>query len=131
MTGCRAIDNDEVVVARHFELLELAEHHDVVDAGRGRGDDIDDSARCKPFRHTLEAVRIEVVGKGLGSSDREHLDRRIGEEVGDHGFAVKVNREDAKSCAGRRSRQYSRYRCLSDAALPSHYDKAGSAKELQ
>src|SRR4029077_3580095 len=30
--GGRAVDHDQVVVAALFELLDLAEHHDVVDA---------------------------------------------------------------------------------------------------
>ena len=43
--GGRAVDDDEVALAAALELLDLAEHDDVVDArGRG-GDDVDDAGR--------------------------------------------------------------------------------------
>ena len=41
MAGRRCVDDDEVGDAVAFELLDLAEHEDVTDAGDGGGDDVE------------------------------------------------------------------------------------------
>ena len=48
--GRRPVDHDQVVLAAAFELLQLAQHHDVVDAGCGGGHHVDHTAAGQALR---------------------------------------------------------------------------------
>ena len=49
--------------ARPLELLDLAEHDEVVDAGRGGADDVDHPTRRQPLGDPREAVVVEVLAR--------------------------------------------------------------------
>ena len=63
MAGGRTVDHDQVVVAAALELLDLAEHHDVVDARARRGDHVDDPAAGQTLGHPGQTVCVEVLAE--------------------------------------------------------------------
>ena len=78
VSGGRTVDHDQVPLPGSLELLDLAEHDDVVDAGRGGADDVDHAARCQPLGDPREAVLAEVLVERVAGGDRADLDARAG-----------------------------------------------------
>ena len=85
-----------VPIAAALELLDLAEHDDVVDARRSGGHDVDHPAADQPLGHPLEAVRVEVLGERVAGGDR--LRRHIADE---RRAAPACRRARPPACAGR------------------------------
>ncbi len=69
------VEQDQVDGARPFELLDLAEHEDVLDAGRRGGDHVERTASHEPVREPAHAVVDEVLEQGVGRGDRPGQDR--------------------------------------------------------
>ena len=129
MTGRRPVDDDQVVLAATFELLQLAQHHDVVDAGRGGGHDVDHTTAGQPFRDAAQAVVVEVLGQRGGRRQRQQLDV-VAHQRPQRGLAVELDDEHSKSLVDCRTRQNSSYRGLPHTALAGHDDQPGGAEEL-
>jgi len=130
VTRGRSVDHDEVVAAGLLQLLDLAQHDDVVDAGRRRGDHLDHPARGQAFGDATETVGLEILGQRRARRQRQALD--VGaDELGQRGLPVELDDEHTKSlflcCSG----QNCRYRCLPDATLAGNDGNVGIGQELQ
>ena len=125
MPGRRPVDHDQVVVAAPLELFDLAEHDDVVDARRCRGDHVDHAAawpaawrrdRGRGCRGIRRALRWRSVRDSWMSSPTRRGQRRL---------AVELDDQHTKSPIGCRTRQNRGYRGLPDAPLASHDGNLG------
>ena len=103
VAGGRAVDDDDVPLAAALELLDLAEHDDVVDARRGRGHDVDHAGRRQPLGDPPEAVLAEVLLEGGRRRDR--LARQAADQLGEDRLAVELDDEHALAGVGGRSGQ--------------------------
>ncbi len=129
VTGRRSVDDDQVVLAGAFELLDLAEHDDVVDPRRRRADDVDDTGAVQSLGDAGEAVVAEVLVERVGRRDRQHLD--VGQQLGQRRLAVEFDDQHAASGIRCGTGDHSRYRGLPHTALARHHDDAGSSQRLQ
>ena len=119
MTGGRTVDDDDVPLAAALELLDLAEHDDVVDARRGGGHDVDHAGRRQPAGDAPEAVLAQV---GLERRRRRRSPRTATSPTSSaqHRLAVELDGEHAQAGVGGRSGEDCRYRGLADAPLARH-----------
>ena len=129
MTGCGPVDDDVVVPTAALELLDLAEHDQVVDARAGRRDDVDDAARPQARRDRPQPVVVEVLRERRGGIEVHDLE--TGEELLERRLAVEFDDQHLPTRTGCRSRQNSGYRGLPDAPLAGHDGHAGVGDELQ
>ncbi len=130
MAGSGTVDDDQVVAAGLFELLDLAEHDDVVDAGRRRSHHFDHAARGQPFGDATETVDLEVFGQRRRGGERQTVDV-VADQRGQGGLAVELDDEHTKSPIGCRTSQNRGYRGLPDAPLASNDGNVGVGQELQ
>ena len=136
MAGGRAVDDDDVPVAAALELLDLAEHDDVVDAGRGRRHDVDHARRRQSAGHPPEPVLAQVRLQRHRAGDRprtgcEPTSLRPGgrpDELGQHRLAVQLDDQDPQPGVGRGAGEDCRYRGLADASLARHDRDAGGSE---
>ena len=153
MAGRRTVEHDQVSVAAPLELLHLAQHEDVLDAGRRRRDDVEHSGVGQPLRYPPQAVVVEVLDQCPARRDRptadpagalrsevvaehrlvvgEHIVGVATEQARQPGLALDVDDEHAQSGLGCRARQHSRYRCLPDTALAGNHQQPRGGEELQ
>ena len=124
-----AVDHDEVVLAGAFELLDLAEHDDVVDTGSGGTDHVDHTGAVEPLGDPGETVVAEVLVERLGRRDRQDLE--VGKQIGQRRLAIEFDDEDATPRIRCGTGDHSRYRGLSHTAFARHHDHAGSSQRLQ
>ena len=129
MPGRRAVDHDQVVVTGSFELLDLAEHDDVVDPGRRRPDDVDHPRAVQSLGDAGESVVAQVLVERVRRRDRQHLD--VGKEFGERRLPVEFDHQHAATRIRCGTGDHSRYRGLPHTALARHHDDAGSSQRLQ
>ena len=118
MAGGGAVDDDDVPVPAAFELLDLAEHDDVVDAGRRGGDDVDHAGRRQPLGDPTEAVFAQVLLERGRRRDLLAVD--VADEVAQHGLAVELDDEHAVPGRGGGTGENGRYRGLADTPFAGH-----------
>ena len=85
VAGGGRVEHDQVGRAGPLELLDLAEHEDVLDAGRGGGDDVERAARCTSrLRDPAHAVVLEVLEQRVVGRERPgpHVGRAAGPPPG-------------------------------------------------
>ncbi|MEZ5250795.1 MAG: hypothetical protein R2713_16775 [Ilumatobacteraceae bacterium] len=128
MPGGRPVDDHQIVLAAAFELLQFAEHHDVVDPRRRRRHHVDDAAGGEPLRDPLHPVRLEILGEGVGCGERQV--RQVAHQIGELRLAVEIDREHPQPGVECSARQNCRYRGLPDPALAGHDDQPGGGQEL-
>ena len=75
MAGRGRVEKDQVDLARSFELLDLAEHEDVLDARRRGGDDVERAAPHEAVREPAHPVVVEVLEQGVVGRERPGQDR--------------------------------------------------------
>ena len=150
VAGGRRVEDDEVGGAvgasRPLELLDLAEHEDVADAGHGGGDHVERAGGHQPLREPPEAVLAEVleervVGGERAGPDRPRAPRRRGQlhlVVGERihvehrrqpALALDLDDEGGQAGPGRGAGEHGRHRRFADAALARHDDDTGSREE--
>jgi len=101
-----------------LQLLDLAEHDDVVDARGGGGDHVDDAGRRQALGDPPEPVLAQVLGERLRC--RDLLVREGAGQLPQHRLAVELDDQHPVPRSGGRVRQDGRYRGLSHATLPGH-----------
>ena len=129
MTGRRAVDHDEVVGTRSLELLDLAEHHDVVDPGRGRADHVDHAGSIQSFGDPGEPVVAEVLVEGVGCGNRHHLE--VGDQFRQGRLAVEFDDQHTQTLPRCGAGDDSRYRGLPHTPLARHHDDSSGGQRLQ
>ena len=100
MPGGRAVDDDDVPVPAALELLDLAQHDDVVDARRRRGHDVD-----HPGGRRRLATRPKPCSRRYSSSasgGRDRVARRGRCDAGRRGPACRRARRRARAVRRRR-----------------------------
>ncbi len=90
---CRAVDDDGVPVATALELLDLAQHHDVVDTRCGGAYNLDHAARRETLGGAGEPVIAEVLVERGGCIDR--LERETRDQLVERRLAVELDDEHA------------------------------------
>ena len=127
-----AVDHDEVVLARPFVLLDLAEHDDVVDARSGRADHVDHAGPVEALGDPAESVVVQVLLERIGRrqvDDRERVTVAVGEQLVQCRLAVQFDHEDTSPGSGCRTGDDCRYRCLPHTTLPGdHHDVRGGQR---
>ena len=116
MTGGRTVDHDRVPLTAAFELLDLAEYHEVVDPRGGGGNDVDDPGGGEPLGHATETVLAEVLLEG--ERRRQGEQRHVADEFGEGRLAIQFDGDDAAAGVGGRAGEKRRYRGLADSPLP-------------
>src|SRR5581483_8794291 len=72
--GGRGVDHDHVRDLVAFELLDLAEDEDVLDAGHGGGDDVHQAGPGEALRDAAHPVGVEVLDEGVVRCQRPGTD---------------------------------------------------------
>ena len=80
MAGGGGVEDDQVAVAGPLELLDLAQHEDVLDAGRGGGHDVERPGGHQAPGDPAHAVVLEVLEQGVVGGERAgpHVGRALG-----------------------------------------------------
>ena len=127
MPGRRPIHDDDVPFTAALELLDLAEHDDVMDAWSGGRHDVDHPGSREPLGDAPEPVIAEVLLQGLGGGDL--LARELAEQLRQHRLAVELDGEHALTGIRGRPGQDRRYRGLADPSLPRHDRHSGGGQQ--
>ena len=118
VTGGRAVDDDRVPVAAALELLDLAEHDEVVDARGGGGDDVDHPGGGEALGDPAEAVLTRRYSSSA-SGCRQGEQRDIADQLGERRLAVELDGDGTPPGVGRRTSEKRRYRGLADSPFPA------------
>ena len=132
-----------------LELLDLAEHQDVLDAGRGGGHHVERPGRHQPARDARQPVVVEVleqrgvggeragphVGRAVGpAARREHhlvvAELALAEHRGQARLALDLDDQGRQTGEGGGPGQRGADRRLADPALPGHDDQPRCSEEL-
>ena len=118
----------EVAIAAVLQLLDLAEHDDVVDARRGGGDDLDHAAGDQPLGDPAEAVGVEVLRQRVaGVSVRQPTSSPT--SVGSAGLPSSSTTSTRSPRSRCRARQNCGYRGLPDTTLAGDDDKRAAVRK--
>lgn len=146
MSGGRAVDNDDVIFATLFVLLDLAEHHHIVDPRCGGTDHVDDARFVQSLGNALETMVSEVLVEGISGRDMNDFKsatRRVSagtatitivvaaKEFVEGRLAVEFDHENTSSVTAGRASDDSRYCCLPYTPLARHNDNIRGGQRLQ
>ena len=148
----RPVEDDQVEVARPFELFDLAEDEDVLDPRGGGGDDVEHARAGQSLGDQPESMTFEVVPEGTSGGQRaardpsraalteavdqsrlvvtELVSDAAAEQAGKSGATLDVDHEHAQPATSCGTSEHSRYRCLADPALAGDDDQPGRGEEL-
>ena len=131
------VDHDQVRRASLLELLHLAQHQHVADAGNGGGHHVEHARPGQPPRHPSQAVTLEILDQRVIGCDPSPPYRALApagrippqdrllvlevarppEGAGDPGLAFELDDEHGKSRLSSHPGQRCRHRGLAHATL--------------
>ena len=143
MPRCRCVDHDQIGRTRLLELADLAQGHQVPQAGGGRNHHLHRPGSAEGPDDRTHAGAIEVVGQSFVGAQLHDLERAgiVGQQTlgGPSGFgadrtqpegfqvavALQLDEKNVTSASGGREGDDSPYRCLSDPTLTGHDEDIG------
>jgi len=138
MSGSRAVNDNHVIIAALFVLLDLAKHDDIVDSRRRSTDHVDDTGFVQSLGDSLKTMVPEVLVECISGrylNDFKSAARRVitgaAKKIVEGRLAVKFDHEYTSSVTTSRASDDSRYCCLSDTPLARHNDNIRGGQRLQ